>query len=242
MCKHTGRPTNGTVPIIFGTYNFRNWRNSGLEAALQGMSQANMDLGIFQETKLTDGICTHGSDGYRVVATDVPSQHCGGVTIFHWPAPHFAVEAVQQFGPNIIRFQLATGARRRYIVGCYLSHNDTLMIERVVEAPRELPKGAELLVAGDLNINFAAPEGDRREEDIAATFATEGLEDMVPHFLPLQCRWCRDSRTWGMLRKGREVRSRTDFILWTYRRLFGNVSVRDPWHTTYYVSDRKSVV
>ena len=31
-----------------------------------------------------------------------------------------------------------------------------------------------------------------------------------------------------MLQKGREVRSRTDYILGTNRRLFGNVSVRDP--------------
>ena len=29
--------------------------------ALRGMSQANMDLGILQETKLTDGIYTRGS-------------------------------------------------------------------------------------------------------------------------------------------------------------------------------------
>ena len=94
-----------------------------------------------------------------------------------------------------------TGARRWYIVGCYLAPNNTSTIERVVEALRESPKGAELLVAGDLNINSAAPEGDRREEDIAATFATEGLEDMAPHFLPRQRRWCRDRRTWGMLRK-----------------------------------------
>ena len=60
------------MPIIFGTYNIRNGRNGGLEAALQGMSQANMDLGIFQETKLTDGIYTRGSAGYSVVATGAP--------------------------------------------------------------------------------------------------------------------------------------------------------------------------
>ena len=69
-------------------------------------------------------------------------------------------------------------------MGCYLAHDDTLTIERVVEALRERPNGAELLVAVDLNINFAAPEGDRREEDIMATLATKGLEDMVDHFLP----------------------------------------------------------
>ena len=77
------------------------------------MSQANTDLGIFQETKMTDGIYTRGSDGYSVVATDAPSRNRGGVTIFHRPVPHFAVEAVQQFEPNVIGFQLATGARRR---------------------------------------------------------------------------------------------------------------------------------
>ena len=64
---------------------------------------------------------------------------------------------MQQFGPNVIGFQLATGARQWYIVGCYLAPNDTLKIERVVEALRERPKGAELLVVGYLNINFAPP-------------------------------------------------------------------------------------
>ena len=118
---------------------------------------------------------------------DALSQHRGGVAIFHWPVPHFAVETVQKFGPNVISFQLATGARQWYIVGRYLTPNDTSMIERVVEALRERHKGEELLVAGDLNINLAAPEGDRREADIATTISSEGLEDIAPHFLPRQC-------------------------------------------------------
>ena len=109
MCKHAGQPTSGMVSIRFGTYNIRNGRNCGLETALRGMSQANMDLGIFQEMKLTDRIYILGSAGYSVVATDAPSRHRGGVAIFHRPAPHFAVEAVQQIGPNVIGFQLATG-------------------------------------------------------------------------------------------------------------------------------------
>ena len=172
------------MPIRFGTYNIRNRSNGGLEAALWGMSQANMDLDILQETKLTDGIYTRGSAGYSVVAMDAPIRHCGGVAIFHWTAPHFAVEAVRKYGPNVIGFQLATGARRWYIVGCYLARDDTLTIDRVVEALRDRPKGAELLVVGDLNTNLAAPEGDKREDYIAATIVTEGLEDMSQHFLP----------------------------------------------------------
>ena len=64
---------SGKVPIRFGTYNIRNRRNGGVEAALRGMSQANMDLGILQETKLTDGIYTRGSARYIVIATNAPS-------------------------------------------------------------------------------------------------------------------------------------------------------------------------
>ena len=162
MCRRTGKPTRGTVPIMFGTYNICNGCNGGLESALRGMSQANMDLGIFQETKVTDGIYTRGSAGYSVVVTDAPSQHRGGVVVFHRPTPHFAVEAVQKFGPNVISFQLVTGAWQGYIVGCYLAPDDTLTIERVIEALKERPKGAELLVAGYMNANLAEPEGDWR--------------------------------------------------------------------------------
>ena len=112
MCIRTGRPTSSKVPIRFGTYKILNGRNDGLEAALRGMSQANMDLGILHETNITDGIYTRGSAGYSVVATDAPSRHRGGAAIFYRPALHFAVEAVRKFGSNVIGFQLATGARR----------------------------------------------------------------------------------------------------------------------------------
>ena len=71
----------GTVPIRFGTYNICNGRKGGLESALQGMSQANMDLGILQETKITNGVYTRGSAGYKVIATDAPSRHRGGVAL-----------------------------------------------------------------------------------------------------------------------------------------------------------------
>ena len=55
---------------------------------------------------------------------------------------------------------------------------------------------------------------------------------MAQHFLPQECRWCRYWRTWGMLRNGREMRSRTDYILGTDHHLFGNVSIRDPRHNS----------
>ena len=94
-------------------------------------------------------------------------------------------------------------------MGCYLAPDDTSTIERVVKALISRPKGAELLVAGDLHANIVAPEGDRVVEDIAATIATEGLEDMAQHFLPREHKWCRDWRTGGALeRKGGAVPDR----------------------------------
>ena len=83
------------MPIRFGTYNICNGRNEGLESELRGMSQVNMDLGIFQETGVTDSICTRRSDGYSIVATEAPSRHYGGVALFCRPTPHFMVKDVQ---------------------------------------------------------------------------------------------------------------------------------------------------
>ena len=48
MCRGTKISTRERVPIRFGNYNLCNGQNRGLESALRGMSQANMDLGIFQ--------------------------------------------------------------------------------------------------------------------------------------------------------------------------------------------------
>ena len=64
--------------------------------------QANMDVGVFQERKLTDRIYTQGSDGYRFIVTLAPSRHCGGFTLFYQDPPNFAVKAIHQFGVNVI--------------------------------------------------------------------------------------------------------------------------------------------
>ena len=60
---------------MFGTYNIQNCRNGSLESALCGMAQANTDLGLIQETKLPGGVYTRESEGYQVVALEIPSQH-----------------------------------------------------------------------------------------------------------------------------------------------------------------------
>ena len=100
------------MPIKFGTYNIRNGRNGGLESALRGMAQANIDLGVFQETKCTDGVYTRASAGYGVIATDAPSRHRGGVALFYREEANFTVEEVREYGPNVLSFEVVTGRRR----------------------------------------------------------------------------------------------------------------------------------
>ena len=129
-------------------------------------------------------------------------------------------------------FEVATGARRWYIIGCYLAPNNTETIKRVVTTLGDRPKGTALIVAGDLNTDLEESESDRRGTEIAAAMTEVGVEDVTAHFLPRKCRWGRERRAWIMVREGKVVRSRTDYLLGTYRSLFRNVSVRYPRHNT----------
>ena len=73
-------------------------------------------------------------------------------------------------------------------------------------------------------------KGNTRDEEIYVSLATARLEDMIDHFPPRRKPWLRNRQTWRMLRRGLEVRSRTDYILETDIRLLLNVSVQDAWH------------
>ena len=179
------------MPNLIGTYNIRNGSNGGLESALRGMAQANIDLGVFQETKCTDGIYTRESAGYRAVATDAPSRHRSGVALFYRPSSLFAMEEVREYGPNVISFEVATGGRRWYIIRCYLAPDDARTIERVVTALGDQPRGTTLVVAGDFNTDLGETASDGRGTEITAALTEAGVEDMTAHFLPRKRPWER---------------------------------------------------
>ena len=135
------------------------------------------------------------------------------------------MEAVREYGPNVLSFEVATGGRRWYIIGCYLAPDDARKIERVVTAMGDQPRGTALLVAGDLNTDLGATDNDRRGSETATTLTEAGVKDMLAHSLPRKRLWGRERRTWSMVREGRVVRSRKDYLLETDRSLFRNVSV-----------------
>ena len=93
------------------------------------------------------------------------------------------------------------------------------------------PRGSELVVVGDLNVEIGKTGGRGRGEEITAAVTTSGLEDMSgQHFFPRIRVLFRDRRTWSMQRQGMVVRSRTDYILGSYCWIFQNVAIWDPRH------------
>jgi exonuclease III len=218
-------PTEKATTIRLVSYNIRNGRAGRLEAALRAMAQANVDLGVFQETKLTDGIYTRQSSGYQVIASNAPSKHQGGIALFWRDSPHWQVEAYKAYGPNVLSFQLVTGLRRWYVVGAYVPPSDTSTIEYVSKALDDRPEGVDPILIGDLNANLADPDSDR-EHEIAAAAADHGLEDMFSHFR--QSRAYKAGYTWKQWRLGRMETSRCDYLLGTDRRTFTNVCLKEP--------------
>ena len=79
---------------------------------------------------------------------------------------------------------------------------------------------------------LSAPEGHMRYKAITEALYTVGLEDTSAHFLPRHKPWLSYRRTWRILPRGWEVRSGTNYILGTYRRLLQKLAVRDAWHNT----------
>ena len=74
------------------------------------------------------------------------------------------------------------------------------MIESVVTALKERPRGTTLIVAGYLNTTLSDPENDGRGTEKTAALTEAGLKDMAAHFLLRQHRWVRERRTWSMVR------------------------------------------
>ena len=73
---------------------------------------------------------------------------------------------------------MATGERRWYIFGCYLASGDRITIWDVEAAMKKCPRGAELIVAGDLNADLERTVVRVRDKYIALVVKTAGLEDI----------------------------------------------------------------
>ena len=99
----------------------------------------------------------------------------------------------------------------------------------------DIPRGAELIVVGGVNVDLDGIDGQGRDDEIAAAIATSGIEDPAGHFLLQQKTSCKGWWTWAMVSQGRLVRFWTEYILVSHRQIFQNMTVRDPRHKSYYL-------
>ena len=72
----------------------------------------------------------------------------------------------------------------------------------VEETMNEQPKGADLIVKGDLNVDLERTDGQGQHEDIVVVVATAGLEDLLVHFLPRRRSWRKYQSPWEMVYQG----------------------------------------
>ena len=112
---------------------------------------------------------------------------------------------------------------------------DGVMICDEEAVMKEVPRGAELIVVEDFNVDLEGKDGRGRDEEIVVAIATAGPEDLAGHFLPRQWTWCKYWSKWEMVRKGRVMRSHTYYILGSNRRIFQNVDAQDPRHNSDHI-------
>ncbi len=221
----------GSGPFTVALYNIRNGCNGGLESTLRAMKQMGVDYGVLLETKLTEGVYTRWSSRYNVRSTHAPSKWQGGTSLFWRTSRTHEIEEVEMRGPNVLSFQLISGATRWYIMGCYIPPTNLTTSTHVDEAWQACPKGCHLILLGDLNVNLAAPR-NKRNDTIANQVDAMALTDKSNHFRQRRGRRSQGRWTWRMRRGRGWVSSQCDYVLgratdlgrWIWR-----VSIRKPY-------------
>jgi exonuclease III len=102
------------------TYNILNAGGNRLNMALRAMAFMRVDLGLFQETKLSHDKFTHQCCGYQVCATRAKSSSQGGVALFYRESKNWTIEGVHFYGPNVMCCTLVSGFDKWSIIGMYI--------------------------------------------------------------------------------------------------------------------------
>ena len=70
------------------------------------------------------------------------------------------------------------------MVGCFVALSNTNTIKKITRAIKQCPNGADMLVVEDMNIEIDDPKVNERDDTIAASQATSGMEDISEKLLP----------------------------------------------------------
>ena len=151
--------------------------------ALRALHQGNIDIGVLQELKLTQGIHTWNGSGYDVWATEAEIHHRGGIAVAWRAKAGWQVEGFANYGPNMVSVWVTMGQQRWYVVGAYVNTKYDPTVAQVEQALWKAAKGTEVILLGDLNVRLQEPH-EAQEEELAMVVAACGLKDMTSHFIP----------------------------------------------------------
>ena len=177
----------GKDKIAVATYNIRDGRNGGLLSVARAFDHTNVDVAVVQEVKLKNPkFAPRTGFGYQIHTTAAGSGSCGGVSLLVRENGPFSVEEVKVWGENVLSFELQVGEGDKeqwHCVGAYLPPSDKEgKAQRLMTAAiKAQPKGARLMVLGDLNANLDSPRG-RQEDVLAAEVAEQDLVCATKHF------------------------------------------------------------
>ncbi len=180
---------------------------------------------------MTKGVYTRWSSGYNVRSTHAPSKWQGGISLFWRASKTHEIEEVEMRGPNVLSFQLISGATQWYIVGCYILPNNLTTTTHVKQAWQACPRGCLPILLGNLNVNLAPPCNECKKM-IAEQVDAMVLVDMSSHFC--QCCGRNFGGRWTLrMKRGRRwISSQCNYILGRVTNLgqwFRRVSIRMPF-------------
>ena len=101
------------------------------------MKQDNVYVGVFQETKITNGIHACHRVRYAIWATMAESRHLGLILVVWKENTGWQLEGIVNLGPNVASFLLTSGSWRWYVIVAYVPPDDAPAVYCVEQALEE---------------------------------------------------------------------------------------------------------
>ena len=123
--------------------------------------------------------------GYKVWATEVETQHWGGITVFWREEVGWEVERARSFGTIVVYFTVMLGNKYWYVVGAYVPPNDPSEVHHITYAVTWCPAGVGKMLVGNLNACLKHPR-NQREEYLVTVIEIHILSYQAWNFTPRQ--------------------------------------------------------
>jgi hypothetical protein len=116
-----------------------------------------------------------------IFASYITTHNQGGIALAHrQAASNSHIKSPRRHGPNVISCYIQSGDQHTPLIGVYLPPSHLNNLPYLIDALDRFPNESPILM-GDLNVNLRNMTPDRTQQ-VSATLATNGLEDLLLHF------------------------------------------------------------